>query len=122
MITNRKLFFPLFGMLKLRKQRGSEWRRLVDRVNALPVDAPEVIAFRLTIDRVRRAQGEDLRACHDPFCANCVSQVVAGFEGDEKDLLALYHRNLAEVNFTIRTMRRRAVKHEVRPAALRRVA
>jgi hypothetical protein len=122
MVTNRKLFFPLFGLLELSRQHGTEWRSLVDRVNALPVDDPEVIAFRLTIDRIRRGQGNAPHGCRDPFCASCVSQIVAGFEGDEKDLIAFYHRNLAEVNFTMRSMRKRAVRRETRTAALRRVA
>lgn len=122
MITNRRLFFPLFKLSKLRKQKGRAWQKLVDRVNALPVNNPEVIAFRLTVDRIRRAQGHDVRTCRDSFCAGCISQIVAGFEGDERDLLALYHRNLAEVNFTLRSMRKRAVEREARPLAARRVA
>lgn len=111
--TKRKSFFPRFGLLTLRGQAGLEWRGLVDRVNTLPVDDPEVLAFRLTIDRVRRTQGGEPHHCRDPFCTACLAQVVAGFDGDERDLMALYQSNLAEVNFALRSMRKRALARQV---------
>jgi hypothetical protein len=102
------LFFPLFSFLRMRKQKGERWAKIVETVNELPLNDPRVIAFRLTVDRVRRMQNKMDTTCRDRFCATCISDLIAGFPGTEQDLISFYNQNLDEVNFEVRAMRSRA--------------
>ncbi len=105
MAFNTGALYPLFGIDVLRSQRGSRWTALVDRLGALPGTDERVMAFTLTIRRLRR-QGiltQDL--CSDPFCALCAARVVEQYAGSEDDLLALYEANLKEIKFVKRHMR-----------------
>lgn len=107
MVLRRDSFFPSSSFLGLREQRGTRWAELLDRINHLPAQHPEVIAFQLTIDRLRREQPCSSPVCTEPFCARCVEAVIGSFDGDDDDFMGLYHRNLVEVKFTIRAMRAR---------------
>ncbi len=101
MVISKQLFFPFFGLLKLRRQRGERWMELVDWVSALPRSDPHAIAFTLTMRRLNRQTGS---RCSDPWCATCAAQAVERFEGSEQELLALYWQNVDEVKYTLKSM------------------
>lgn len=107
-IIKKHLFFPFLGFRRLKRQRGERWAALVEEVNALPLTDPRVIAFRLTIDRIRRALGQQQTSCGDRFCAMCISDILDDYDGTEDELLAYYQSCLDEVRFEIRALRARA--------------
>lgn len=113
-----RTLYPLFGLNSLRSQRGERWMALIDHVSSLPGTDPQVMALTLTTRRLRRMLHVEHSTCRDPFCAVCAAQVVASFDGNEQELLDLYHRNLDEVRMTLNTMRLR----EVVPVAVSAVA
>lgn len=105
----RSLFYPAFGLSRLRGQHGHRWADLVDWISQLPESDPQVMAFTLTMRRLRRSLRLDHAICRDPFCAICSAAVVAGFDGGEDALLALYQRNLDEIARTLAARRVRTV-------------
>jgi hypothetical protein len=122
-ILNKNLFAPLFSFLRLREQRGRRWAELVDHLNTLPRTAPEVIAFRLTVDRLRRAQGGKRHRCQAFVCASCASDILEYYEGTEEELLDFYYFNLSQVLDELQRMpRRRQPEIEEMPAAAVRAA
>ncbi|MBN1121113.1 MAG: hypothetical protein JXJ17_08545 [Anaerolineae bacterium] len=117
----RPLFAPLFGLRRLRGQYGYRWSELVDRVNDLPKTDPQVMAFRFTIDRIRRDLGFTLPTCTDRYCSTCISEIVEKYEGSEDDLLASYYANLDEVKTELQAMRERAARRRDVSITARRI-
>lgn len=109
-ITTRPLFAPLFGLRRLRGRYGYRWSELVDHVNDLPQTAPQVMAFRLTVDRIRRDLGFSLPTCSNRYCSTCISEVVEQYQGSEDDLLSFYYANLDEIKGTLADMRRKSIR------------
>ncbi len=101
--------YPLFGVARLRAQHGQRWAELVDYVSRLEAVDPHVMAFTLTVRRVRRGAGILAAACSDPFCAMCAADVLEMFRGSEEDLLRLYYRHLDEVRLGVGSLRQRRV-------------
>lgn len=97
--------YPAFGVNKLRSQRGQNWADLVDTLSRLPKTDSRVMAFTLTIRRLRRTQDLSHSMCRDPFCAICAAGILAEFKGEEWELLQLYYRHLDEIESTLKTMR-----------------
>jgi hypothetical protein len=99
--------YPFFARLVLREQRGKRWSQLVDTISELPATDTRVMAFSLTMRRLRAYRNAEHQHCRDTFCAVCASQVVANFDGSEQELMDFYRHNLDEVNMALKTMRRR---------------
>ena len=97
-------YYPAFGVARLRKQKGRRWAELVDTLRTLPQTDSRVMAFTLTIRRLRRSQDLSQNLCRDPFCAICASHVVDKFKGSEQELVKLYYTNLNEIEVTLRNM------------------
>ncbi|MBN1313040.1 MAG: hypothetical protein JXB30_16630 [Anaerolineae bacterium] len=105
--STRNIFYPAFGLARLRSRKGQRWAALVDWISTLNESTPEVMAFTLTMRRLNRSHDHSQDVCRDPFCALCATSIVDSFNGGEEALLAAYHANLAEVNHTLATMRMR---------------
>jgi hypothetical protein len=105
MALNQRAFFPASSVNLLRAQQGRRWAKLVDRVQSLPVSDPEVIAFSLTLRRLRRSHQLSDKVCRETWCAHCASEVLAHFQGSESDLLQMYQQNLVEVKLRVASMR-----------------
>jgi hypothetical protein len=105
-------FFSFFGLQRLREQRGARWNDLVDRLNHLSVADPQVMAFSLTVRRLRRTLHIE-HACTDGLCARCAADVIAHYPGSEQDLLDLYHHNLHDMRLTLASMPQRERTHEL---------
>ena len=114
-VKRRGLFFPLAGLFKLRRETDNRWAELVEYIDTLPITDPQVIAFRLTLDRLRRGQGKTRTTCRDRFCTVCTEELVADFKGTTDDLISMYYHNLDEVTFELKAMRARA--HTLQAAA-----
>ena len=115
--SNRNTFYPVFGLAKLRSKKGQRWAELVDWLSTLAEGAPEVMAFTLTMRRLRHAHNLSHDLCRDPFCALCVASIVDSFEGGEESLLAAYHASLTEITHAIATMRVRPLAKRMNIAA-----
>jgi hypothetical protein len=102
---NRRAFFPASSINLLRAQQGRRWAKLVDHVQSLPVADPEVIAFSLTLRRLRRSNQLGDKVCRETWCVHCASEILAHYQGSEQDLLQMYQQNLAEVKRRTASMR-----------------
>ena len=111
--STRNVFYPVFGVSKLRNQKGKRWAELVDWLCTLSEGAPEVMALTLTLRRLRRAQSLDQAVCRDPFCALCAAAIVENVEGGEEALMVAYRANLMEISHTIAAMPVRSVASRV---------
>jgi hypothetical protein len=114
MALNYMSLFPGFGVNELRNQRGRRWAELVDTLSELPSTDPGVMAFSLTMRRLSRHLGPGYHLCDDPLCAVCASRIVANYEGEEDELLAMYQDNL-------RAIERRLKTRSIRDLVLRKV-
>ena len=98
MYTDNALFFPVESIPALRSARGAEWRALVERVMALPPTHEETLALMLTMIRLNGCLGcetDSYRAMRG--CSACAVQTLRRFKGDDRELLDLYARALADV-------------------------
>jgi hypothetical protein len=94
-----ELLFPARLIPILRDLRGESWRRLVDRVSALPDTHPDTLAFVLMMVRL----GPCMKCNPDNFrflrgCAVCSTQSISNFKGTDADLLRLYRKAQDEVH------------------------
>jgi hypothetical protein len=103
MALNYMSLFPGFGVNELRDRRGRRWAELVDTLSELPSTDPRVMAFSLTLRRLSRHLGPGHHLCDDPLCAVCASRIVANYEGEESDLLAMYQGNLRAIERCLET-------------------
>lgn len=96
--------FPPAAVRRLAGQFGSRWAEIVEDVNRQPLTDPHTMAFTLTMRRLRR-QHDDCPAEHEPLCAACACDLLAGCAITEQELVTLYQRSLADVRQAIRSMR-----------------
>lgn len=101
MFAGHQLLFAASRVNPVGKQRGYRWEQIVERVSALPLNSAEVVAFRLTIDRLRRTLGTGRGHCSDVVCPHCISEVLDAYPGDEDELVTLYTRSLNEVEHAL---------------------
>lgn len=98
MYATNELMFPPKVIPSLRDIRGSEWRRLIDRVMSLPEEHPESLAFTLMmirLDGCLECETDSYRAMRG--CALCAMQALRRFKGSDRDLLMRYKDALHDV-------------------------
>jgi hypothetical protein len=96
--------YPHYGVAKLREQHGCRWGDIIDEVHALHVTDPRVMAFTLTIKKIRKQHQLSASLCKDPFCAVCTAEILEHFGGSEEDLINFYFANLREIQQTLKLM------------------
>jgi len=112
MYTDNELLFPAYVIPKLKDLRGSEWRRLIERVAKLPEDHPDSLALSLMMIRLDGC----MNCATDSFkamrgCALCAMQSVRRFKGSDRELIKLYQKaqdDVAEYMGVHRKQRRKA--------------
>lgn len=98
MYAENALFFPVESIPALRSVRGPEWRALIERLLKLSPTHEEILALMLTMIRLGGCVGcetDSYRAMRG--CSACAVQTLRRFKGDDRDLLDLYTRALADV-------------------------
>jgi hypothetical protein len=98
MYTDNALLFPHRAIASLRKARGPEWQKLVDRVLKLPETHEETLAFMLMMIRLNGCLGcetDSYRAMRG--CSACAQQTLRRFKGQDQELLDAYQQALADV-------------------------
>ncbi len=101
MLVNHRLSLPTSAADWDGRKQGYRWANIVERVSTLSLNSAEVVAFRLTIDRLRRDLGIGRGHCSDVVCPHCVSEVLDAYPGGEDELVTRYHRNLNEVQHAL---------------------
>lgn len=106
-------YYPEYGAVSLRKQRGHLWQELVDWLRALPSTDPQVVAFTLTMRRLRRRLSLSSALLRDPFSTLDAMRILDQYHGTEEELMQLYYDNLRQVLTAMNTMRSRpgAARH-----------
>src|SRR5688572_15534674 len=107
--------YPYFGVTTLRDQRGQRWAEIVDYVRGQNAADTHVMAFTLTLRRIRKQHGLSASLCKDPFCAVCASDVLKHYPGSEEELIRLYFKNLHEMQQTVKAMRANNTRIAARP-------
>ncbi len=105
MYTKNELMFPHHAIPQLRNARGEQWRKLVDRVSALPETHEEVLAFMLMMVRVNGClpcETDSYRAMRG--CAACTLQTLRRYKDSDEGLVQLFELALADVqNYLVRS-------------------
>ena len=110
--TGNELLFPAYVIPKLKDLRGTEWRRLIERLAKLPEDHPDSLALSLMMIRLDGC----INCATDSFkamrgCALCAMQSLRRFKGSDRELIKLYQKAQDEVAESLgvqRKQRRRA--------------
>jgi hypothetical protein len=97
--------YPYFGVTSLRDQRGHKWAEIVDYVREQNAADPHVMAFTLTLRRIRKEHKLSVSLCRDPFCAVCAADILKHFPGSEEELIRFYFKNLHEMQQTLTVLR-----------------
>jgi len=90
--------FPPSVIPQLRDQRGPEWQKLVDHVQTLEDDHPELLAFVLLmirLDGCLECETDSYRAMRG--CDNCAIQTLRRLKLTDRDLLKQYKAALKDV-------------------------
>lgn len=93
-----EILFPNRAIPDLSGLRGATWDKLVARMIDKPADDPEITAFVLMMARVDgclSCNADSFRAMKG--CTACAQDAIRRFRGDDKELLALFDKALAEV-------------------------
>lgn len=109
--------YPFFGVNHLATQHGRKWANLVAHIRTLDAADPHVMAFTLTVRRIRKAF-QTSNTCSDPLCAVCAAEVLQHYRGTEEELLRFYYHNLDEVKMTLKQMRRTRIERIPAPVAV----
>jgi hypothetical protein len=95
-----ELIFPSRVIPTLKGERdGKEWGKLVEKVNKLPPDHPEHLAFVLMMIKINSCT-----SCHaDSFramrgCTACSQQNVKRYRGSDADLFKAYEKAQKEID------------------------
>jgi hypothetical protein len=103
MYADNALLFPRNVIPTLRRLRGPEWQRLVERVANLPECHEETLAFMLMMIRLNGCLGcetDSYRAMRG--CAACAQQTLRRYKGSDNELLEMFDRALADVQIFAR--------------------
>lgn len=94
-----ELLFPAHLISALRDLRGEEWRKLVDRVSALPETHPDSLAFVLMmieLDGCMKCNSNNYKFLRG--CYLCATQTVQSFKGSDEELLDMYENAKQELD------------------------
>jgi len=95
-------FYPSFGVARLHSQQGQRWAELIEGLRDREPTDPHIMAFSLTMRRLRKRYNLAAEVCEDPFCAVCAAHVVEHFTGTEDELIGFYRKNLDEIRFALK--------------------
>lgn len=96
--ADTELLFPSRVISSLRSLRGEAWRELVDRVNDLPQDSLDHLAFVYMMVRLGgciSCNADSFRAMRG--CTQCARQTIRRFRGTDQELIAQYQQARQEV-------------------------
>ncbi len=98
MYTKNEIFFAPQVIPSLKSVRGPKWRQLVEQVLTRDEHHEESLAFVLLMIRLNGCmpcETDSYRAMRG--CHACAQQTLRRYKGDDDELIALYHKALADV-------------------------
>lgn len=98
MYTSNEIMFPAYVIGSLRNSRGAEWRKLIDRLLALPETHEEVLAFMLLMIRMNgcmECETDSYRAMKG--CDACALQTLRRHKASDEELLSAYAAALEDI-------------------------
>ena len=98
MYAENELLFPSYAIPRLNNSRGEDWKKLVERVSALPEDHPEALAFSLMmirLDGCLACETDSYRAMRG--CIACALQTLRRHKEPDSDLMERYQRALIDI-------------------------
>jgi len=96
--TNNDLLFPTHVIPKIREQRGTKWRDLIDRVKDRDNADPHKLAFVLMMIRLNgcmECETDSYRAMRG--CTACALQTLRRYKPSDDELLKHYDKALVDV-------------------------
>src|SRR5512141_3123931 len=96
--ADTELLFPSRVISSLRSLRGDAWRELVDRVNSLPENSVDHLAFVYLMVRLGgcvSCNADSFRAMRG--CTQCARQTIRRYRGSDQDLAEQYNQACQEV-------------------------
>ena len=98
MYTANELLFPTYVIPVMRNARGPEWQQLIDRIEPLPEDHPEKLAFSLMMIRLNgcmECETDSYRAMRG--CIPCTAQTLRRYKGPDYELFEMYDHALEDI-------------------------
>ncbi len=96
--SDTELLFPSRVMVELRSLRGTPWRELVDRVQALPPNDIDHLAFVLMMIKLGgcvSCNADSFRAMRG--CTQCARQTIRRYRGTDQDLIDQFNEARKEI-------------------------
>jgi len=98
MYPESEILFPTRCISLLANLRGEEWRKLVERVAALPETHEDSLAFSLMMIKFNSCLTCDLDSYRASLgCATCAKRMISGFKGSDRALLRKFEEARQEV-------------------------
>ncbi len=98
MYPDSEILFPPRCVSQLRELRGPKWQTLVSRIEILPHNNEEVLAFGLLLIKLGSCLTCDLDSYRASLgCCTCARRTIAGFKESDEKLLERYQKILKEV-------------------------
>lgn len=94
-----EFLFPMRAIAALAEMRGSEWEKLVKKVDSLSQSEEEKIAFSLLLIKLAGCVGctaDSFRAMRG--CTQCARLVIKRYKGTDEELIDLYKASVKDVN------------------------
>ena len=104
MYTNNELLFPPQTVPHIRNSRGTEWQKLIDRINRLPEDHPESLALSLAMIRLNGCiycETDSYRAMRG--CTFCTEQTLRRYKGPDSEILACFTKAFEDIQLYLAT-------------------
>ncbi|MGC9348413.1 MAG: hypothetical protein ACP5JG_09775 [Anaerolineae bacterium] len=99
MYPDSEILFPPRCIEQLGDLRGPKWQELIRRIEVLPHNHNEVLAFGLMMIRLGSCLTCDLDSYRASLgCCTCARRTISGYKEDDTSLLELYQKSLEEVN------------------------
>jgi len=98
MYTDNEILFPHHAIPSLRKLRGDQWQKLVERIMSLPETHEETLGFMLMLIRLNgclSCETDSYRAMRG--CTACAQQTLRRYKGEDAELLELHQKAVRDV-------------------------
>jgi len=98
MYTDNDILFSPETIPHIRNSRGPQWKELIDRVDCLPQDHTESLAFSLSMIRLNgcmECETDSYRAMRG--CTPCVLQGLRRFKSPDTKLIEMYDLALEDM-------------------------
>ena len=99
MYPRSEILFPHRCVSALKRMRGPEWQKLVDRIEGLPDTHADSLAFALMMIKLTGCLNCDLDSYKASLgCCTCAKRAINAFKGSDKVLLRKFEEAKVELD------------------------